>query len=174
MRKLKCGMLLFGLLTTCPIAANASYLLRLYNVDDVLSAYITNGTYSNQLLLQTSFLQDSGLVDISAFVTPGENDISLQLFNGPSGWTYGYEFLIDGDIYASGICGTVNSYGCNNNDYTSGDVWSDSIAFNVPLSDQSDVPEPSTIALLLGAAGGLLLLRKKRNARSSDIAPVAI
>jgi len=143
-----------------PLAANASYMLRLYNVDDVFSAYITNSSYSDQLVLQTSFLQDSGLVDISSYVRPGVNDLSLKLYNCCSGYSYAYEFLVDDNIYASGTCGTANVFGCNNDAYTLGDAWTDDIEFNAPSSDNA-APEPTTIALFLGAFGGLLLLLRR-------------
>ena len=75
--------------------ANAStYDLRLYNIDDVLSAYVTNAAHVHDLVLSAPYAQDTGFVDISDFVASGLNTlrIELQNFFVGSGYTYGWEF----------------------------------------------------------------------------------
>lgn len=132
-----------------PILATDTFALRLYDVDDVMSAYITNSTHSQQLMFTANFGQDFGYVDISSYVTPGANDILLQLVNGPAGWTYGYDFTINGASFDAGHCGVFNTIGCNNSDLSQGLVWSHNVAFDVQSASQS-VPEPSSAALELG------------------------
>lgn len=157
MRKTALGALLIGLLFLAnPLAAKETYSLRLYNVDDVLSAYITNSSYTAQLISQTFFLGDSGEVDISTYVKPGANDIFLQPYNDPLGWTYSYEFFVNGYVYEAGGCGLANVYGCENNDYTTGNVWSHDILFDTGALRSAAVPEASSVTLFAGALSVLL------------------
>lgn len=149
---------LFTTATFCgPCFASPVYDLRLYNVDDVLSAYIINANYSNQLILQELFLGDTGYVNISSYIAPGANDIFLQLYNGPQGWTYGYDFTINGTTFDSGACGTINIFGCNNNEYVSGYVWSQDILFNA-VGTNTAIPEPASGSLLIGGLLDMLVL----------------
>ncbi|HEY2009841.1 MAG TPA: hypothetical protein VGH23_12680 [Rhizomicrobium sp.] len=149
-----------------PILSTDEFALQFYDVDDVLSAYITNSAYANQLILSEPFGQSYAPVDISAYVTPGSNDIFLQLYNGPAGWTYGYNFSINGVSYDSGDCGTFNVYGCNNNAYGSGYVWSHDITFDV-VEPVTPVPEAPSLALLAGglfALGVAVAIRQRKDA----------
>ncbi len=104
--------------------------LRFYNVDDVLDAFMTNADYSSVPVLSAGFMQDTGVVDITPFTRSGGNSLLLRLTNGGSGWTYGYQFLIDSAIREQDACGTVNVFGCNGNDQTSGVVWTHTISFD--------------------------------------------
>ena len=59
--------------------ANADvYTLDFYNVDDLMTGYITNSKKIDTPILQVSFLGNSGPVDISPYVTDGLNDIHIQ------------------------------------------------------------------------------------------------
>ena len=168
MRNLKLvGMAVTGLIAlgiVNPAVADPVYTLRFYNIDDQMSGYITNSNYTDQLIMQYNFLQDSGYVDISSYVEPGLNDILITDFNGPAGWTYGYDFQIDGVTYDLGVCGNVNVYGCDNNAYTPGLVYSHDIVFTD--GPTTAAPEPTTLVLLgTGLLGfGWLRRRKARNA----------
>jgi hypothetical protein len=135
--------------TSGPAFAN-TYLLELDNVDDVMTAYITNSGNSDTQILTETYQGDTGLVDISGYVTPGLNDILVQDFNSGGGWTYGYLFEINGVPYASGNCGTAGSIGCDGNDQTPGIVLSTDITFNV-----SATPLPSTWTMLIAGFVGL-------------------
>ena len=63
-----------------------TYQLELYNVDDAMTAYITNSANTGTQILSATYLQDTGLVDISSFVTPGAHDILVQDVKSEGGW----------------------------------------------------------------------------------------
>jgi hypothetical protein len=94
------------------------YQLRLYNADDTLTATISNSAGNNQQLRQVGYGQDTGIVDVTSFVKPGSNTIHLSLFNTGGGYTYGYDFYVNGVKTDSNSCGTAGVVGCNNNDQT--------------------------------------------------------
>lgn len=123
--------------------------LRLFNTDDRLQAFVTNSAHSSQQILSNDFLQDTGIVDISAFAASGDNRIDLVLTNELSGYTYGFEFRNGLEIVDAGTCGTVNVAGCNDNNLATGTVYTHALLFSVP--------EPGSL-LLLAAGLGLLLV----------------
>ena len=137
--------------------ANADvYTLDFYNVDDLMTGYITNSKNIDTPILQVSFLGNSGPVDISPYVTDGLNDIHIQEYNDYQGWTFGYTFAINGSTVSSGSCGVANYFGCNNNAQgpINAVVFATDIQFNVANSVVRGVPEPSTwVMMLLGFAG---------------------
>lgn len=142
------------LILSAPAFGGPVFQLRLFNVDDIFTALITNSSFTNQQILQTAFGNDSGLVDISSFVQPGTNLIHVSLFNDFGGWTYGFDFGINGTTFDSGSCGTTGVVGCNNNDQ----AHQHQIAFTHDIQFQgpaSGVPEPSSAWF---AALGLLTL----------------
>lgn len=155
-------------------AAAATYSLRFFQVDDDLSAYITNSGFSHQLVLHRGFGPDYPYVDITPFVRNGSNTLDLELVNGPMGWTYGYDFRINDVTFASDACGIFNTHGCNNDAYGQGIVWTKSIQFNVG-GDQggpsSEVPEPATWLQLL-AGFSLLGMAVRRRQFSMRACPV--
>ena len=116
-RRAAWGVVLAAVLVA-PAQAQNTYLLRLYNIDDVMTAFIINNSNNNTQILQETFNKDTGLVDVHPYVTPGYNHITVQDYNDLGGWSYGYEFLVNGLTVASGSCGTVNVIGCNNNNQT--------------------------------------------------------
>ena len=153
-----------GFLST-PASATV-YTLDLYNVDDVMTAYITNSAYTNFEILQTTFLQNSGAVNISAFVLPGMNDITIQDYNEGQGWTYGYNFSINSVPFAVGSCGTANIYGCDNNEQ--GPI--NSIAFSTEIKfNVSGVPEAGTWLMMLFGFAGLGFAGYRRTSRARAI-----
>jgi hypothetical protein len=131
------------------------YDLKFYKVDDVMSAYITNESHENEFMFSRSFGPDYSYVDISSYITDGLNTILLTLENGPAGYTYGYDFRIEGQSYASDDCGIWNTFGCDNDRYETGIVWTEEISFFV--GDQvQDVEAPSQLGFFIIALLTLL------------------
>jgi hypothetical protein len=146
-----------GLIVSEPVSATPIFTLRLYNVDDQMSAFISNSSFTNQLILQATYQQDTGFFDFSGFVRSGPNVLHLTDVNLGGGWTYGYDFKIDGLSFAADFCGTVGVAGCNNNDQTPGTMLDRQISFNV--SNPASVPEPSSLLLLVSGFAGLIGMR---------------
>ena len=167
----------FAAIGLCSLAAEAqaaTYLLKFYNVDDDMSAYITNSDYSQSLLFSKGFGQDYPYVDISPYVRNGINTLSLMLSNGPKGYTYGYDFKIDNVTYASGSCGIFNTYGCNADSYDQGLVWSTNIRFkgNRPTDFpgvSGAVPEPASWAMMIIGFGAIGAFARKSKEVGSRI-----
>jgi hypothetical protein len=111
---------------------NDAFTLRFFDVDDVLSAYITNSEFTNQLILRSSFGEVTTDVEFSDFVRSGVNTIHLELINTSpgQGWTYGYDFKVNGKSQDFDQCGTFNRVGCQN-DESQGVVWTHDIEFTV-------------------------------------------
>ena len=127
-------------------AAN-TFELKFFDVDDTMKAFITNADYTSQLVLERGFGANYPAIDITPYVADGLNTIELKLYNGSAGYTYGYDFLIDSVSYQSGQCGTFNTFGCDNNSYAKGLVWSETITFNHGVV--SGIPEPSTWLMMI-------------------------
>lgn len=164
LRELACGVAAAVLALGAMPASAATYLLKFYNVDDDMSAYITNSDYSQQLLFSKGFGADYDYVDISSYVRDGINALTLNLVNGPKGWTYGYDFKIDGVSYASGACGVFNTHGCNADSYDQGLVWSTNVRFKgaSPAGGAGAVPEPASWAMMISGFGMVGCLTRKR------------
>ena len=171
LKKIGLGIAAAGLLAMSGQANAATYLLKFYQVDDDMSAYITNSEFSQQLLFSKGFGLDYDYVDISSYVRDGINALSLTLNNGPKGWTYGYDFKIDGTTYASGSCGVFNTHGCNADSYDQGLVWSTNVRSkgSSPAGAPDGagaVPEPASWAMMIagfGLVGGSIRTARKRS-----------
>ena len=98
-----------------PARAQNTYSLSFFNVDDVMT-----GTLNGTQVLQVTF-NKTGSVNLTPLVAPGFNTLNIQDYNFGGGYTWGYSFLING-VQAPNTtgqpltCGTVNVFGCNNND----------------------------------------------------------
>ena len=145
-------------------AAAATYTLSFFNVDDMMTGYITNSKFANKQILQIQFLQ-TGSIDFSKFVEPGKNSLLITDYNGPQGWTYGYNFQIDGQTYASDSCGTVNIYGCFANEQGPNNqvVFTKTINFGAPA------PESATWVLMLIGFVGLGLVANRARGRAAAV-----
>mgnify|MGYP000975485447 CR=1 FL=1 len=110
-----------------PTRTCSSVSLRLYNVDDLLQATISNSGFADSSVLSAGRLQDTGLVDISSSFRSGTNTMTLQLANYGGGWNYGYQLRIGADTIAQDSCGAANTVGCDNSIYGFGLVWSRNI-----------------------------------------------
>jgi hypothetical protein len=163
------------LLGTAPQASANTYTLQFFQIDDVMTASITNSAYNQQQMLQESFAAAGPVVDISSFVQPGFNDIHITDCNGPcpgftgnAGWAYGYIFQVNGMTYASAQCGVFNTYGCNQNSYQQGIVFSTDITFTAPGgSGVSATPLPPTWTMMFLGLGVLGFMGYRRKSKST-------
>jgi hypothetical protein len=135
-----------------------TFTLAFYDVDDLLSAYLTNSEFSDHVILSAAFGQVTGDVDVSSYVRGGANAIRLDLINTVAGWTYGYAFKVNGVSVDAGQCGVFNTSGCQNSDLTSGLAWSRQLSFSV-VDSAATVPEPATGILVVAGIVGLWLRR---------------
>ncbi len=142
----------------------AAYTLKLYDIDDRMTATITNRSYSNLVIADYTFGSDYPELDFSAYVTSGNNVLALSLFNGPAGYTYGYDFRIDGFSYAAGQCGVWNILGCDDDRYAEGLVWSREIDF--VATPKHAVPEPATMSILALGSLAFNMARRRRGLAS--------
>jgi hypothetical protein len=101
--------------------------VRVFNVDDIASLYL-NGN----LILSETYLQDSGLVDITTLLLPGDNTVRMVETNLLGGWTYGFEVSVGGTPVFRSECGTASILGCENNDGKLGVVYDQSFALRAP------------------------------------------
>jgi len=90
----------------------------LFNTDDVASLSI-NGTP----VVQATFGQDTGIVDVTPFIQAGQNNLTFTLDNTQRGYSYGFDVYRDGALYFREQCGIFNAFGCNSNDQTLGQVY---------------------------------------------------
>lgn len=119
-----------------------TYGLRLFNTDDTLQAFITNSTYTDHPVLFNGFLGDTGIVDITSFISPGPNTLTLRLTNVGSGYTYGYQVFRNSAVIDEANCGTVNVVGCNSNNNAMGNVFTHSLSFGL-----EPIEEPFSLRL---------------------------
>jgi hypothetical protein len=156
-----------GLLTlTAPLQAAPAYTLRQFNVDDVLSAYITNANFTNQLLLTTLFGQDT-TIDFTAFTAPGTNTLNFVLTSDHGGWAYGFEVKQDATVIDSGSCGTITVIGCNNNDGATGTVYTHATTFDIgDGTGGGAAPEPASILMTGTGFLGVWTYLKRRSRKN--------
>lgn len=153
---MKIGLVAASIATAFSTAAAASnYSLQLFQVDDDMYAYISNSAYNHQLILSRNFWDSLSHVDvpvdISSFVKSGDNVISFELYNGPAGYSYGYDLKKDNVSIFYEKCGNYNVYGCNFDQYGEGLVFSKSIEFTDGAT--SSVPEPASWLYLVAGFG---------------------
>ena len=130
-----------------PYDGNHKYYIHIFNVDDTAKAII-NGN----LIKTVNYREDSGWVEITNYLSNGENTIEFNLENGPQYWTYGFELKQDGsNIIWNDSCGNnaVNpSTGCKNYDQTSGLVYRNIITLlkvdSTSIYTPTYTPQPTT------------------------------
>jgi hypothetical protein len=152
---------LLGLVGISSQAQASVYTLHQFNVDDDLFAYITNSTFTNQLLLHSTFGDDQ-TVDFTAFTVNGPNTLNFVLTSSHGGWAYGYDVKKDGVTIDSGACGTIRVIGCNNNDGATGTVFTHQFTFDVGTVTGGTAPEPASVLLTgMGFVGLAAFLKRK-------------
>lgn len=81
-------------------------------------------TVNGQLVATMSFRQDSGWIEITKYLSVGDNTIELTYENGPEGgYSYVFDLKQNDSIIWSESCGTPGSPGCKDNDITRGLVY---------------------------------------------------
>jgi surface protein len=146
------GFTLQSVIGTCsgtllsPAAEPPNHQIRFFNVDDVMYGFLSNSSANRSLVLAAGFLENVG-VDFSAQLSPGINRFDIEVWNGPSvgpfglvsgdgGWTYGWDFLVDGQVIESDSCGSAGAIGCQSNQIKPGLAHTRTIEFVVPSSNE--------------------------------------
>jgi hypothetical protein len=94
--------------TPAPIAeAPKPRTVRLFNIDDTARVSV-NG----QVLAEVGLGQDSGLVDISARLGSGANEVVFELINSHGAISYGFEVRVGEAIVFQETCGLAMRFGC--------------------------------------------------------------
>jgi hypothetical protein len=164
--KVQAGLAAFclGVVVTAGPAFADVYTLELYNTDDLMTAYISNSGNSDNLILSNLYGDDTGPFNFSSSVTPGPNVLNIQDFNDFSGWTYGYIFQVNGITLAAAHCGTVDSFGCDNDEQVPNNatVFNTDISFDVNADGNliggvtvTTTPLPATWTMLMAGFLGL-------------------
>jgi hypothetical protein len=84
------------------------YYIRIYNIDDIGSAYL-----NNDLIKTVKYKGDSGWIEITPKLKKGTNQIKFTLLNRQGGWTYGFQVKKDDNIFWEKECGNANKgIGC--------------------------------------------------------------
>ena len=134
--------------TLVPVAAGASiYTLRLFNADDLVSAYVTNSSFDNALMLSAAFGEDTGFVDVTGFIRPGDNNVLFTDLNAAGGWSYGFDLRKDGVTLDYGMCGVAGVSSCGD-DQSVGLVFSQD-----PKIPNGAVPEPAIWTMMIFGFG---------------------
>jgi len=156
-----------ALMAGAPAQAADVFDLRFYDVDDEMTAEISNSAFSDALIYSIGFSKDNPYFDFSEYVAPGLNTITIKVVNGSSGWSYGYDFRKNGVSFAADQCGDWNTFGCNNDSYGEGLVYTTQITFDPSVV--ASVPEPATWAMAIVGMGfvGASLRSRRRTANSS-------
>lgn len=124
--------------TLGPYSGSHKYYIHIYNVDDIAKAIV-----NREFVKQMTYQQDSGWIEITNYLSSGENIIEFNLENEQyGGWAYGFEIRQDeSNIIWTDSCGTSGKMGCMNNDGTQGLVYRyiinlkiDTITESVPIS----------------------------------------
>ena len=102
-------------------------------------AYISNSAYVSQFMFSEPFGTGNPYVNITNYVEPGINVITLKLYNdttdtgapsGCCGYAYTWDFAVNGVLSASASCGNWNIYGCNYDSYAKGLVYVADLVFS--------------------------------------------
>lgn len=81
--------------------------VRLFNNDDVGRVFL-----GGSLLRQVGLGEDTGLLDVSAQLTAGSNEIAFELENAHGAISYGFEVYVGDAVVFRETCGVVFRGGC--------------------------------------------------------------
>jgi len=83
------------------INVTTSLIVDAYNIDDIERVRV-NGT-----VVGGFNYSQTGLLDVTNWLTPGLNVVEIELENLQGGWTYGFRLWADGVLSAGESCGTA-------------------------------------------------------------------
>lgn len=92
---------------------SSDWRLRLYNVDDHTMAGL-NGT----IIAEAAYGEDSGWIDITSKMIPGDNILYLGAWNDGGGYTWGLSVQYSGETVWDNHAGKQGNDGANNDDRT--------------------------------------------------------
>jgi hypothetical protein len=105
------GAMVGGALAGSPAPAVAEVpkprTVRLFNIDDTARVYL-NG----QLVSEVGLGEDSGLIDITARLSTGQNEVVFELINAHGAIAYGFQVRVGEAIVFQETCGLVMRLGC--------------------------------------------------------------
>ncbi len=93
-----------------PNLSPSTYSVRLFNCDDSCQLLV-----DGRPILASGFGQDTGLVDITAQLKGGRNDLVFQVLNQVGAITYGFQVTGNGALIFQQVCGQAYVQGCENN-----------------------------------------------------------
>lgn len=124
-----------------PIEGYHKYYIQIYNVDDIAKVKV-NG----QLIAAMSSGNDSGWIEITGYLSEGDNTIELTGENGnEGGWAYGFDLKRDDSMIWSDSCGMAGSVGCNYDDLTRGLVYRNIIMLKLVTVSPTHIEKKITL-----------------------------
>ena len=96
--------------STANPATASQYEVRLFNCDDGCRLVI-----KNNIVMSSGFGQDTGFVNVERFLSPGRNELDLQVWNQIGAITYGFQVKRDQELVFEQQCGQAYVRGCDNN-----------------------------------------------------------
>ena len=97
-----------------PYEPGGQYYVSVYNIDDTGTVFV-----NDVVVVSVGYMQESGMVDISNFISTGSNSVRFVNTNDQGGvYAYGFKLIKDGGIIWSDSCGKVGNFlsrkSCNN------------------------------------------------------------
>ncbi len=137
------------------------YSVRIYNVDDVATAYVNGKEISRTTYRNTVYK------DITSILRPGKNQIRLVAENYSEGFTYGFEIGRGNETIFSFECGKINERGCGD-DFRTGVVWEKTVTVDLPALSMSVIVS-NTIPMANVPVSGAANTMRNVNAKPTSI-----
>ena len=123
------------------VSPEQTIIVNLKDVDDSMSVTIDSEDGARTNTYSASF-GDSRVLDISNDILGLESSLRLELTNDTAGYSFDWTLEVDGELILRARCGDFNVFGCANNSYDTGNVYSATIVFKIisdePFNDQSN------------------------------------
>ena len=132
---------------TIRVSHQQNIILHLKDVDDSMSVTLDNNS-EERLATFTSHFGDTGSFNISDTITGPSSILGLQLVNETAGYSFDWSLEVDGRVVLGAHCGDFNTFGCANDSYEEGVVYS----VEIVLENESSAPE-DTVAPVISLTG---------------------